>query len=252
MKDFSFKKLFLDLLVVVCLGVAVWSGYVLFTHQTSPIWGTVILLVDIGVLTWNISVLRNRRWKWRNPKFKWVFLSILIILTVCAFGGVQPLSTYKDNAVSMVKEGIVKLTNLAGTDSYDIKILPGQLEVVEDWAISLDGGGWKNSTLIVELTITNLGARRNFGYAGFDVGPELIAIDSTGKIVEPWVPEPDFKKGELFSFPPYTREFYPNESWSGSLKFEMSPYSGKTKLYMTRFYHARRYFLFDLGSPREN
>jgi len=101
------------------------------------------------------------------------------------------------------------------------------------------------------LTITNLGPRRNFGYAGFDVGPQIVAIDSTSKLVEPWVPEPDFSKGELFHLPPYTKEYYPNESWSGTLKFEMSPYSGETKLYMTRYYHARKYFLFNLGKPRE-
>lgn len=127
---------------------------------------------------------------------------------------------------------------------------PEAVVVAEDWKIQLDGRSWKGSTVTVELTITNLGPRRNLGLASLmDAGPELVAIDSTEKIVEPWVPEPDISEGELLVFPPYTREFYPNESWSGSLKFEMSPYSGETGLYMTRFYHQRRYFLFDLGSP---
>jgi len=128
---------------------------------------------------------------------------------------------------------------------------PIEPRVVENWKIQLDNISWKGSTLTVKLTITNLGPRRNFGYAGFDVGPELAVIDSTGKLVEPWVPEPDIRKGKLFFLPPYTKEFYPKESWSGSLKFEMSPYSGETKLYMTRYYHTRKYFLFNLGEPRK-
>lgn len=128
---------------------------------------------------------------------------------------------------------------------------PVEPKVVENWNIQLDNTSWKGGTLTIVLTITNLGSRRNFGYAGFDVGPEIAAIDSTGKLVEPWVPEPDFSKGELFHLPSYTKEFYPNESWSGTLKFEMSLYSGETKLYMTRYYHTRKYFLFNLGEPRE-
>lgn len=127
--------------------------------------------------------------------------------------------------------------------------IESKVKVIEDWKIQLEGSSWLGSTVTVRLTITNLGSRRNFGYAGFNVGPEICAIDSTNKIIEPWVPEPDIRKGEMFYLPPYTKEFYPNESWSGTLKFEMSPYSGETKLYMTRYYHADKYFLFDLGEP---
>lgn len=243
MKGFSFKKLFLDLLVVACLGVAVWSGYVLFTHQINPVWGTVILLVDIGVLIWNISVLCNRRWKWRNPKFKWVFLSILVILMVCAFGGVQPLSTYKDKVVGM-------FTSATSEWGINQPTTPIKVTRIDNWEFSLYKARWDEGTVIVNLAITNHSSRRNFGYASFiDVGPELAAIDHTGKLVEPWVRPPDFQKGELFTVPSYTKEFYPEERWEGELKFRMSPYSKDVKLYITRYYHSRKAFLFDLGSP---
>ncbi len=241
MKHFSIAKLLLSLLIIVCLTVAVWSGYVLFTDKTSPVWGTVIFLVNIGVLIWNISVLRSRRWRWKNPRFKWVFMSILVVFLVCAFAGIQPLSAAKDNALGVVKEGIGKLATLAKSKDNSTKIYPGQLKVYEGWAVSLDGGYWKGSTLIVKVTITNLGPRRSTHPLGESVS--LVVIDSTNKIVEPEGTDPI--KGS-----PFDKEFYPKESWSGALKFEMSPYSGETKLYMTRFSgHARRYFLFDLGSP---
>ncbi|MBA7601589.1 hypothetical protein ES703_08665 [subsurface metagenome] len=240
---FSAKKTFLVLLLVACLAAAAWTGYLLFTDRIEPIVGIIVLVVNIGVLIWNISVLR----KYMVGVGTVIALFLIIALigaTIGAFAGVEPLAGYKDNIIN-------KFTELFS--GYDVTILPGQLAGAEDWAISLGGGGWQGSTLIVELTITNLGPRRNFGYASLlEVGPELVVIDSTGKLIEPWVREPDISKGELFVLPPYTREFYPNESWSGSLKFEMSPYSGETGLYMTRFYHTRQYFLFDLGSPPED
>ncbi len=124
------------------------------------------------------------------------------------------------------------------------------VKVVEDWEFQLDDSRWRGGTLTVQLKITNLGPRRNFGLVSFMFpGPELVAIDSTNKMAEPWVLDPDFSKGELFRLPPYTKEYYSNESWSGSLRFEMSPYSGETRLYMTRFTHTRKYFLFNVGEP---
>ena len=55
------KRAFLIVLVIVCLAVAAWTAYLLFTNQTDPIVGWVIFAVDIGVLFWNISVLRAYR-----------------------------------------------------------------------------------------------------------------------------------------------------------------------------------------------
>jgi len=238
---FTARKAFLIFLLIACVAAAVWAGYLLFTNRTAPVIGTIIFVVDIGVLIWNISVLR----KWRVRTGTVVAIAVIIAVlaaTTAAFAGVEPFSSAKANVVAWFQK--------AGTETV---AEPKPVAEAENWKIQLDGKSWKGSTVTVKLTITNLGSRRNFGYASLmDVGPELVVIDSTGKLVEPWVPEPNIKKGELFIFPPYTREFYPDESWSGSLKFEMSPYSGETKLYMTRFYHVRQYFLFDLGSPAKD
>lgn len=102
MKKFSARKLFLDLLVIVCLGVAGWIGYQLFIlHQLNPIIGSIVFIVDIGVLVWSISVLRSRQYSWRAPSFKAVFFSILGILLVLSFAGVQPMAEYKDRVISL-------------------------------------------------------------------------------------------------------------------------------------------------------
>ena len=244
------KKAFLVLLVIVCIAVVVWTAYLLFTKQTDPIMGGVILAVDIGVLFWNISVLRAYRV--RAGTVVAVFLVVaLIAMTVSAFAGIEPFAGLKNKVMDSLPGLIAR---------YDVEIPPSQEEVADNWAIRLNGGGWNGGTVTVKLTITNLGARRAFGYASLlEPGPQLVAIDSTGKLVEPWVPEYSWEdvaraiqKGEsLQTEPLYTKEFYPNESWTGSLKFEMSPYSGRTGLYMTRYYHVRKYFLFDLGEPTQ-
>ena len=169
-------------------------------------------------------------------------LLTLLVLVACAFIGIEPLAGIKDRLIGRLSETL---------SPYDVEILPGQSAMVQDWFITLDGGGWEGGTVTVDLTITNHGARRSLGgYSILDVGGEIVAIDSTGKLVEPWVPEPNLNKGEWFARPPYTRELYPNESWSCTLKFELSPYSGKTNLYLTHSYHIRRYCLFALGEPR--
>jgi hypothetical protein len=226
------KRAFLILLVVVCFAVVVWTGYSLYTHQIEPTTGWIIFAVDVGVLFWNISVLRAYRIG--SGTVVAVFLVVALLgMTVSAFAGIEPFAGLKNR----IMDSLARVTT-----TYDVDIPPGQIREVENWKFSLNGGGWKGGTLTVQLTITNLGPRRCFGELGPCIwsGPELAAIDSTGKLAEP----------SVSALPPYAREFYPNESWTGTLKYELSPYSGQTGLYMTENYAIRKYFLFNLGEPK--
>jgi len=96
------RKLFLSLLVIAGLGLATWTGYLLFTHQSDPISGTVTLLLEIGFLIWIISVLRSRKYKRIKPSFKLVFFSVVGITLICAFAGIEPLATYKDTSLDVI------------------------------------------------------------------------------------------------------------------------------------------------------
>src|SRR4030042_6100837 len=92
------KKAFLILLVIVCVAVVVWTAHLLFTNQTEPITGGIILAVDIGVLVWNISVVRAYRI--RAGTVIVVFLVVaLIAMTVGAFAGIEPFAGIKDSVV---------------------------------------------------------------------------------------------------------------------------------------------------------
>lgn len=100
----TIRKLFLNLLVIAGFGLAVWTGYILFTHQTTPVKGTIIFLVAVGFSIWVISVIRSRRYRYTKPSFKLVFWSLVGIFLVCAFAGIEPMSSIKDGGIAWVGE----------------------------------------------------------------------------------------------------------------------------------------------------
>jgi len=191
--------------------------------------GWIVLAVSIGVLVWNISVLRAYRIGAGTVVA--VFLIVaLIAMTVSAFAGIEPFAKLKSRILDGFRSTISR---------YDVEIPAQGTITIDDWEISLEGGGWKGSTVTVKLTITNLGRRRYFGPDIYQPGPQIVAIDSTDKFVFPH-----------FETSSYYKEFYPNESWAGTLRYEMSPYCGRTRLYMTRYTYTHNDYLFDLGQPR--
>jgi len=95
------KKAFLIFLIIACSTAAIYTGYLLFTHRIDRIVGIIILAVNIGVLIWNISLLR----KWRVRARTVVAIAIVIALLFSAtgaFAGVEPLASYKDNIAAKV------------------------------------------------------------------------------------------------------------------------------------------------------
>jgi len=243
MNKYGVLKFFLNLLIIACLVGIVWIGYLLFyTHEIEPILGIILFITSFGLLVWIPTRLNKHPLRNQTPSFKLVFFSLLGITLVLAFAGIQPLSTYKDTLISKV--------DFSCTPTRTV-IPPGQAAEYDNWFISLDGGYWDKGTLFIDITIRNLGSRRPFGfYSLINVGPEIVAIDSTGKLVKPWVRPPDFSKWELMVLPSYTKEFYPGEKWSGTLKFELSIYSGDTYIYLTKFNHSFKHFLFTVWSPQ--
>lgn len=98
---FTARKAFLIFLLVACLVAAIYTGYLLFTNRTDLVIGTIIFGVGIGVLIWNISVLRKLRVGTRTV----VAIAVAIALlgaTTGAFAGVEPLASYKDAIVNKV------------------------------------------------------------------------------------------------------------------------------------------------------
>jgi len=125
------RKLLLSLLVIAGLGLVTWTGYVLFTHQSDPISGTVTLLLEIGFLIWIISVLRSRKYKRIKPSFKLVFFSVVGITLICAFAGIEPLATYKDTSLDVITTQAGKVAEFlkeAGPAQEDVTSAVAEIE----------------------------------------------------------------------------------------------------------------------------
>ena len=98
----SIVKLFLCLLVIAGIGIIAWTGYRLFTHQVASVIGTLVFLTEIGLLIWITRVLNSSRFRWRKPSFKLVFWPLVVVTLVCAFAGIEPMSSTKDRVISFV------------------------------------------------------------------------------------------------------------------------------------------------------
>ncbi len=133
--------------------------------------------------------------------------------------------------------------SVLGCDGFDSLVpIPQRPVSISGWKIELNGGGWQGGEVSVGITITNTGkSRKDFDDALWS-SPELIAIDSYDKVVEP------SNRGGFWTPAAWYRgEYYPEERRTGTIKFPMSPYSGATKLCIE--FGSRRYTLFDLGEP---
>lgn len=93
------RKLFLYLLLLACLVVAIYTSYLLFTSQTDPIIGSIVLAVDILVLFWNWSLVK----KYRTSSSSVVVIFVLVALlagTTAVYAGYEPAVEMRDNIVS--------------------------------------------------------------------------------------------------------------------------------------------------------
>lgn len=107
-------KLLLCLIAMALFVFLVWTGYFLFQHKENPIWGespiigAVAFICSLIMLAVNAKILRSYPHKWRAPSFKLVLFSILVVVVVCAFGGIEPLATYKDDLIEHFKTGVTE------------------------------------------------------------------------------------------------------------------------------------------------
>jgi hypothetical protein len=101
----SIGKLFLALLAIAVFVELTRRGYLIFAGQSNSNPNIIIFLLEIGLLVLLISALRSNRFKWAKPSFKVVLLSVLVIASVCAFAGIEPLTSYKDTTIDFVGKG---------------------------------------------------------------------------------------------------------------------------------------------------
>ena len=112
----SISKLFLILLAIAGFVELTRRGYLIFTQQSNSNPNIIIFLLEIVLLVLVISALRSKWFKWTKPSFKVVLLSVLVIASVCAFAGIEPLASYEDMTISFVGQGWQFITSHITTE----------------------------------------------------------------------------------------------------------------------------------------
>jgi len=94
-RKFSWRKLFLCLLVIVCVGILIDLLYQIFGNHSLALSGVTWLYVfmDIGVCIWNINTLNH--YKHASPGLIPTILTCAAIIIVLSYVGVPALSGIK-------------------------------------------------------------------------------------------------------------------------------------------------------------
>ncbi len=129
------KKFSLFLLLLVCIAVVPYTGYLLYEHRINPLTGGAILLINISALLWNVSLLRKYRVGFGSLFAIFVFVA-LICSTVCAFAGMEPFAETKQRVIEFV--GDIGLFRQPELDIKNVRFERGKLadEIVFLFSVS--------------------------------------------------------------------------------------------------------------------
>ena len=108
---FSWIKLLVNLLLIASIIGAVIICVATINQKLSPAVGGGSLVVTVGLFIWSVMLMSSPKLFYRKPNLALVLLSIIAITLVCAFAGIQPLATYKDDIINRA------ITNFNGLNS---------------------------------------------------------------------------------------------------------------------------------------
>lgn len=93
-------RLFLNLSLLLALGVVIWTGIKLFSREFvySPLIGSLIFIGELVFFFWLWKIVAKNSWRW--PSMKLTVFSLMVIAIIFAYAGVQPVAYYKDQAIN--------------------------------------------------------------------------------------------------------------------------------------------------------
>jgi len=93
-------KLFLNLFLLVLLGIIVISGINLFSGQLhhTPLVDSLVFFGEIACFIWLWTIFSKNRM--RRPSMKLTIFATIAVFLVLAFAGVEPFVSYKNNLIS--------------------------------------------------------------------------------------------------------------------------------------------------------
>jgi len=108
-------RLFINLSMLLFMGVTIWTGVKLFSMQflQNSLIGSLVFIGELIFLIWLWRIVAKN--SWRKPSMKLTILALLAIGVIFAFAGVQPIAGYKDDALVAVTSFLNKPKEGAAT-----------------------------------------------------------------------------------------------------------------------------------------
>ncbi|MCJ7522190.1 MAG: hypothetical protein MUP21_08250 [Dehalococcoidia bacterium] len=129
-----------------------------------------------------------------------------------------------------------------GDDETDLIVTGGQSWSGRNWVINFDEGRWEGCKLSLDITITNTGdSVATFGNSGEGDPGELYIIDKYSQVFHPDKLLPWEKHF-------YEEKFYPSETRSGTLAYNVDSRSENVWLLMTPIFPEVSQLSFDMGN----
>ena len=91
----ALRKITINLLVLISFGLLLWSIVKAFSHQWTPFIGFSIVVALL--VSFILSCTLFNKIRFRRPSMKLTVLSLVGLLVIAAFSGLEPLNTYKTN-----------------------------------------------------------------------------------------------------------------------------------------------------------
>ena len=119
-------RLILNLAVLSLLGLLIYLTVNLFTSGISaqPIFASLLILGTLVLFIWLWKIVFKNRWRW--PSMKLTVASLIIIFLVASFAGVEPLHTYKNDAINYAKVTIKEINEYFKTNDQKTNTSPIQ------------------------------------------------------------------------------------------------------------------------------
>lgn len=105
-----------------------------------------MLIAEIGVWIWVVTIIRSPRFRWRKPSFKLIFWPLLAVILICAFAGVEPLSSAKDTVFDFIEQGWEKITT--STDETGVATTSGT--TTGNNTVTVDSGSTQQNSNYVD------------------------------------------------------------------------------------------------------
>lgn len=95
----SLYRIILNLSILSLIGLIIWTGSKLFSSQflQNALIGSLVFIGELISLIWLWKTVAKN--SWRKPSMELTVFVLLIIGIIFAFAGVQPIASYKDDAV---------------------------------------------------------------------------------------------------------------------------------------------------------